>query len=166
MSVTTRPARREDAGDLRGILNGIVAAGGTTAHQTPFTTERVLSQYIVRDRGLVCTVVEVDGKCAGFQSLAWPDEDGQAFPDGWAIIATFVSPAAAGRGAGRALFAATTDAARAAGVRVIDATIRADNSGGLAFYERMGFVDYDVLPAVPLRDGTRVDRVRKRFDLA
>jgi len=35
---------------------------------------------------------------------------------------------------------------------VIDATIRADDTGGLAFYARQGFVDYDRLVGVP-RDG-------------
>jgi ribosomal protein S18 acetylase RimI-like enzyme len=48
---------------------------------------------------------------------------------------------------------------------VIDATIRADNTGGLAFYSRQGFVDYDRLVGVPLEDGTPVDRLRKRFDI-
>ena len=50
-------------------------------------------------------------------------------------------------------------------MRTIDATIRADNTGGLAFYGRMGFTDYDCVAGVPLKDGTLVDRIRKRFDL-
>jgi ribosomal protein S18 acetylase RimI-like enzyme len=68
-------------------------------------------------------------------------------------------------GVGSALFEETKKAARAAGVRTIDATIRADNTGGLAFYTRMGFVDYDRRVGVPLKNGTPVDRVRKRFDV-
>ena len=63
------------------------------------------------------------------------------------------------------MFAATLEAARAARVAVIDATIRADNTGGLAFYARQGFVDYDRLVGVPLKDGTPMDRIRKRFDI-
>ena len=47
----------------------------------------------------------------------------------------------------------------------IDATIRADNRGGLAYYERMGFREQTRLLGVPLRDGRPVDRVRKRLDL-
>ena len=61
------------------------------------------------------------------------------------------------------------DAARWAlaqyGREAINATIRADNAGGLAFYTKQGFVDYGVTPAVPLADGTPVDRVHKRFSL-
>jgi hypothetical protein len=47
----------------------------------------------------------------------------------------------------------------------INATIRADNVGGLAFYSRLGFTDHGISRAVPLRDGTPVDRVSKRFIL-
>lgn len=86
-------------------------------------------------------------------------------PEGWATIGTFARVGLTQRGVGRALFAETLKAARAAGIKVIDATIRADNAGGLAFYARQGFVDYDRLIGVPLNDGTPVDRVRKRFEV-
>jgi hypothetical protein len=29
----------------------------------------------------------------------------------------------------------------------------------------MGFIDHEIVPAVPLKDGTPVDRIRKRFAL-
>ena len=67
---------------------------------------------------------------------------------------------------GSALFAATCAEARRLGLTGINATIRADNSGGLAFYSRQGFRDHSVRAAVPLKDGTPVDRVSKRFSLA
>ena len=63
------------------------------------------------------------------------------------------------------LFSATRFAAKAAEVKTIDATIRADNVGGLKYYSGLGFTDYDVLKQIPLNDGTPVDRIRKRFDL-
>lgn len=165
MQITTRLATPADAEALVAIVNEIIRAGGTTAHQTPFDTRRMTCHYISPDRGVTCVVAETDGTALGFQSLVWPDEEGDVFPEGWAIIASFVAPDAAGRGVGRALFAATRAAAEAAGVTAIDATIRADNTVGLSFYDRLGFVDYDVLPAVSLRDGTRVDRIRKMFSL-
>ena len=165
MPPTIRPASAEDAPVLAEILNRIIALGGTTAHQTPFTTERMLRSYVEPERNISCSVAELGGAAVGFQSLMWPDEEGTPFPDGWAIIASFVDSACAGQGVGRRLFDATRDAARAAGVRVIDATIRADNAGGLAYYRALGFEDYDVLPAVPLRNGARVDRVRKKFTI-
>lgn len=164
MTVTTRAAIPSDSSALTEIFNGIVLAGGTTAHQTPFDTARMQRHYIEPKTLISCTVAEVNGKIAGFQSLVWPDENGQPFPAGWAVIASFVGAGFAGQGVGRALFNATLDAAIQANVKTIDATIRADNSGGLAYYNSLGFADYDILPSVPLRDGTRVDRIRKRID--
>ena len=69
------------------------------------------------------------------------------------------------RGTGAALFQATLPAARAAGAEVIDATIRADNRPGLAYYARIGFVDYATDPDWALADGQVVGRVQRRFDL-
>lgn len=166
MSVIIRPATTADATALVAIVNPIIIAGGTTAHQTPFDAQRMARHYIAPPQLVCCSVAELDGVVSGFQSLMWPDEEGDSFPDGWAIIASFVAGHAAGNGIGRALFAATKTAALAAGVTTIDATIRADNLGGLAYYSRLGFEDYEVLSAVPLRDGGLVDRVRKRLDLA
>ncbi len=66
---------------------------------------------------------------------------------------------------GSALFAATRERARQIGLSAINASIRADNIGGLTFYGKMGFMDHSVVPGVALKDGGRVDRVSKRFPL-
>lgn len=164
MVLRIRPAIRDDAQPLLDVLNPIIEAGGTTAHQTLFDKGRLLRHYLQPPRLISCQVADLDGVPVGFQSLVWPDDEGDPFPDGWAIVASFVRPDVAGQGVGRGLFTATRDAARDAGVAVIDATIRADNEVGLAYYRAMGFRDYDILFGVPLRDGTLVDRIRKRFD--
>ena len=160
-----RPATRADAPDMTALLNAIIAQGGTTAHQTPFDTDRMIAHYIEAPFGLSCMVAEEDGRVIGFQALEWPDPAGDRFPEGWGFIASFVASEAAGKGVGQHLFAATRAAARQAGMVAIDATIRADNVPGLKYYSGLGFVDYDRLRDVPLRDGTRVDRIRKRYDL-
>ena len=159
-----RPARLSDAAEMTVLINEIIAAGGTTAYEDPFTGDSMAANYIAAPLLIACHVAEVDGKVQGFQALWHPRPD-SAVPDGWAIIATFAKLGGSQRGIGSALFEATKTAARAAGVTTIDATIRADNSGGLAFYSSRGFVDYDRLIDVPLKDGRPVDRVRKRFDL-
>ena len=163
MTIEVRAATKDDAEALSGILNAIINAGGTTAHQSPFDASRMHRHYIAPDNLVCCSVAEIDGRIAGFQTLMWPDEMGQPFPKGWAVIASFVSLDAAGQGIGRALFAATKASALAASVHTIDATIRADNLGGLAYYQSLGFTDYDILRNVPLRDGNRVDRIRKKL---
>lgn len=157
-----RPATVEDAPQMTALLNAIIAKGGTTAHQAPFDDVRMIADYIERPTGLATHVAEVDGRIGGFQYIGTAPDD---LPEGWATIASFVAEDMAGHGIGRALFAETKTAASMAGIKTIDATIRADNVPGLAYYTAIGFVDYDVLRDVPLTDGSRVDRIRKRFDL-
>ena len=41
---------------------------------------------------------------------------------------------------------------------------RADNTPGLGYYGKMGIKEVDRLIAVPLSDGTPVDRVIRRFE--
>jgi L-amino acid N-acyltransferase YncA len=165
MTLIVRPAISADAPAMTQLLNAVIAIGGTTAHQRSFDADRMLHHYIAPDGLISCVVAEADARIVGFQVLVWPNDAGDPFPDGWAIIASFVQPGLTGQGIGRALFAATRRKAVSSGVRTIDATIRADNAGGLAYYAAQGFVDYAVLRDVPLRSGTCVDRVRKRLDL-
>jgi L-amino acid N-acyltransferase YncA len=63
------------------------------------------------------------------------------------------------------LFAMTCNRARALGLLAINASIRADNAGGLAFYQKQGFIDHDIIKGVPLKSGMRVDRIVKRYSL-
>lgn len=127
------------------LLNAIIARGGTTAYREPFTDERMRADYVEAALGISSVVAERDGSILGFQALHWPDPGwtgANPLPAGWAYIATFVAIGMQGHGIGTRLFAATRAAARAAGVRAIDATIRRENAGGLAYYSRMGFEDY------------------------
>ncbi|MCB2135007.1 MAG: GNAT family N-acetyltransferase [Rhodobacteraceae bacterium] len=163
-----RPATADDAGSLAALLNDIIAKGGSTAHLRPFDRDRMLAHYIRPPLLIACTMAEDADGALGFQTLEWCDPDWpgpEALPSDWAVIASFVAARARGTGVGRALWQVSLGAARAAGVRSIDATIRADNAGGLGYYSALGFIDYDRLLALPLSDGRPVDRVRKRFDL-
>ena len=156
-----RQATPDDAAALCALLNEIIAIGGTTAHQTPFTVERFRSTYIDTPTRLSCAAAFDGTGALGFQSLSWPAKGDYPVPDGWAVIGSFVRAGLQGRGIGQHLWAMSRVAARAAGVQAIDATIRADNVPGLRFYAGLGFTDWDVIRAKPLRDGTPVDRIRK-----
>jgi len=48
-------------------------------------------------------------------------------------------------------------------VTAINATLRTDNHGGLAFYTKMGFEDWKRDAAVQLQDRMPVDRVSNRY---
>lgn len=158
MSLTVRPFVPGDEGPLTEILNDIIAAGGTTAYEVPFTPERLRAYHLDGPSVLCCHVALSDGVPVGFQVVnANPD-----LPEGWGDMASFTCRDPAVPGAGTALFRATQARAKALGIPMLNATIRADNAPGLGYYARMGFEDYAVLKAVPLSDGTKIDRIRRK----
>lgn len=161
-----RLADPKDAQGMVDVINPLIKRGDTTAHQTPFTVERITNHYIQPENLLSCHVASEGETILGFQALMWANDPvNDPMPDGWAYIASFVSDNSAGKGIGHQLFEATKQLAKTAGAVAIDATIRADNIPGLGYYSKIGFVDYDRLIAVELSDGRRIDRIRKKFVL-
>jgi L-amino acid N-acyltransferase YncA len=152
-----RAATPADAAAMAAILNAIIAIGGTTAHEDPKTDAKVLHDYITGPDVLACSVAEQDTKVIGWQSAGWY----HGHPD----IGTFVQPGIQAKGIGAQLFALTCTTLRAKGITYILATIRADNVPGLAYYARMGFRDIAHDPDYTLRNGTKVGRVTRQFDL-
>jgi L-amino acid N-acyltransferase YncA len=163
MSIQVRPATSADAPELTELLNTIIARGGTTALEEPFTPELLDEAYLTGPDVLSC-VVAVDpdsGRLEGFQTLIRLAH----LPEDWGDIGTFSRVNGTQRGIGSALFAATRERARELSLAAMNAQIRADNLGGLAFYGKIGFQDYAVDRAVPLSDGTPIDRINKRYML-
>lgn len=160
MTVKIRSATPADAAELADLINEIIAIGGTTAWQTKFTPESFAEHYIDGPDCLSCFVAEAD-RLYGFQGLGRSKD----LPANWADIGSFARVQPKLPGVGAALFAATKMKARELGLVTINAQIRADNKPGLGFYSKMGFVDYGVKKDVPLKDGTIVDRILKRYDL-
>ena len=159
-----RPAVASDKEQLADILNGVIAIGGTTAYQTPVAPEYFDSLIDNPDPKTFLHVAEKDGQLEGMQWMRPMDPDDMTLGE-MGGIATFARPGTAQKGIGTALFQTTFAASVAAGYAVLDATIRADNTGGLAYYAKMGFQDHAVTKEVPLADGTEVDRVHKRLKL-
>ena len=155
-----RPATPADVPQLVDILNQIIAIGGTTAYQDPLD-----GSYLDRFfKGHAKTFLHVAETVDGIQGMQWMDALDPP-NDHIGGIATFARPKTAQRGIGTALFDTTAAASIAAGYTELYAKIRADNTGGLAYYEKMGFRDHLVDRAVPLKDGTPVDRITKRLKL-
>ncbi|MGL5008841.1 MAG: GNAT family N-acetyltransferase [Paracoccaceae bacterium] len=152
-----RCAQSQDAAAMADILNAVIAIGGTTAHQTAKSVETVLANYITGPDVLSSVVAEDQGQVIGWQSAEhW---------QGDAHIGTFVRPGIQAKGVGAAMFALSRDILHEAGITSIIASIRKDNVPGLAYYARMGFVDFAEDPGFALDDGTVVGRVHRRFDL-
>ena len=140
-----RPARAGDAAAMAGLLNGIVAMGGATAHRGRFDAARITETFMAGRFAIGCFAATGAVGLQGFQALEWSDPDwpgDDRLPADWALIATFTAPEARRSGVGRALFAATAAAARDAGVRWIVAAIRRENRAAAAFYAALGFVDW------------------------
>ncbi|WP_439545252.1 GNAT family N-acetyltransferase [Sandarakinorhabdus sp.] len=161
--ISVRPVAASDATELAELLNAIIAAGCTTALQQSFSPENLADTYLNGPNVFCCLVAvhTASGRIEGFQTVGRLP----SLPDNIGDIGTFARMGGTQRGVGSALFAATVARTRALGLFALNAVIRADNIGGLAFYSRQGFVDHDILPAVPLQDGTPVDRIIKRYRL-
>ena len=141
MSIIIRPAEEKDAVGIANVLRDLVKAGKRSKRDDP---EFALQHYIAHANRIECLVAEDnEGRIFGFQSikLAIIDNEYDA-PTGWALIGTHISPKAARRGIGKALFSVTRKAAARAGVPAIEAFIAARNAEGQAYYGAMGFVDY------------------------
>lgn len=159
-----RAATPDDIPALANILNALIDAGGTTALEIPFSYEDFDRQF-VSGANVVCCHVAIDQAtrhALGFQMLERDRDPASDRID----IATFARSEPKVVGVGTVLFAVTKARAQALGIPTIIAEIRADNRGGLAYYDKMGFRTFKTLPSVPLRDGTPVDRILKRFDFA
>ncbi len=158
-----RPVRRGDVAELCALLDEIIGIGGTTAIESPMSQEEFRDHFVDGAAHVACFVAEAEtGKLLGYQSVERHDK----LPPGWADIATFARANPKTPGVGTALFQVTKVHAPKISVVALNATIRADNTGGLAYYAKMGFVTYTVHKAVPLMDGALVDRISKRYDLA
>lgn len=141
-----RPATPADAAGMAAVLRAIIAL---TGRDRPATADYVLEQYIAHPDRVACSVAVASGEILGFQSLRLARAGNPwAVTPGYGIIGTHIGPAAHRRGVGRALFAVSLAAARAAGLPAIDASIGEANTLGLAYYEAIGFRAYRSLPGV------------------
>ncbi len=160
--ITIRRAGVLDARQMAELLNAIIRKGGTTAHTTPVSRDTIL-QWMDRapERSAWHVAEEDTGNILGFQFLE-PHPD---LPPEACDIASFVRLGQTGLGVGSKLFDASRKAAKDLGYLWINATIRADNTGGLAYYQSRGFETYAHHPQQRLANGAIIDKISKRFDL-
>lgn len=161
--IRVRPAMELDATSMARLLNEIIGIGGTTAMVRAVTAGDI-TEWMACAPGRSTWHVALDEleRVVGFQ---WIEPNG-ALPPGAADVATFVQIGRTGLGIGSALFTATAKAAEDLGYVWINANIRADNHGGLTYYQSRGFRDYGAIEGHRLADGTRVDKRLKRYDLS
>ncbi|UYV37289.1 GNAT family N-acetyltransferase [Rhodobacteraceae bacterium D3-12] len=151
-----------DSSAMADLLNAIIARGGTTAITDPVTA-RDLQGWMQTNatRSAWHLAEDSGGTLLGFQFIGPHDN----LPPEACDVATFVRVGQTGLGIGSRLFTATQSAARALGYAWINATIRADNSGGLAYYQSRGFENWTRDDNVALGNGLIVSKISKRYDL-
>lgn len=160
--IRVRKAILLDAGSMAQLLNAIIEQGGTTAMTRPVTATDI-QEWMEFDPARSAWHVALDSaeEVQGFQWI----EPRDRLPANACDIATFVKIGKTGLGIGSKLFDGTRRAASELGYSWINASIRADNEGGLIYYQSRGFRDYGVIENQNLDSGLTVDKVLKRFDL-
>lgn len=158
--IHVRRAGALDAAPMAELLNEIIAEGGTTAMTEPVDRADFLGRFQTPQS--IWIVAEDDaGALLGFQWVTPLESE----PGLVAEIATFARVGRTGLGIGSALFAATREACLAEGYDWIRANIRADNTGGLIYYQSRGFEDYGRIDGYRMGNGQVVDKVLKRYAL-
>lgn len=160
--IRVRKAMALDAGSMARLLNAIIEKGGTTALTRPVTGDD-LQQWMASAPEQSAWHVALDDaeEVVGFQWIS-PHPD---LPPEAVDVATFVQMGKTGLGIGSALFTATSQAAKSLGYIWINATIRADNEGGLTYYQSRGFRDWHFDENITLESGQIVNKVSKRYDI-
>ena len=161
--INVRPAIALDAPSMARLLNPIIEDGSTTAITTKVTGDILVSWMSDKyDRDAWHVAVNDSEEVVGFQ---WIAQGGDYLPPEAAEIATFVQIGQTGLGIGSKLFDATKQAAKDLGYAWINANIRADNEGGLIYYQSRGFQDYGRIEGYEMANGQKVDKILKRYDL-
>lgn len=156
-----RPAGAQDAGPLAVLLNEVIAQGGTTAMVNPIDAAYIRARISESPRAIWILAEDDAGHLKGFQYVSPHKDIGPEV----AQIATFARVGQTGLGIGSKLFSTMCEMCRDHGYVWINAEIRADNTGGLIYYQSRGFEDYGRIKDYRLDDGMVVDKVLKRYDL-
>jgi GNAT superfamily N-acetyltransferase len=160
--IRIRLAGPADARDIADMLSRVLASADTSAIPGPVDAGTIREWMAFAPARSVWHVAENDrGEILGLQWI----EPHAGLPADAASIATFVAPGRQQLGIGSALFPTTERAARQLGYEWTNASIRADNPGGLTYYQSRGFRTWNREEGVEIAPGKIVDRVSTRYDL-
>jgi L-amino acid N-acyltransferase len=153
-----RAAQRQDAPAIAAIWNPVIretAATFTTLEKTPAGLAADVAARAAEGKAFL--LAEEDGQVLGFATyFQFRNGPGYARTMEHTVV---LSPAARGRGVGRALMAALEDHARAGGAHSLWAGVSAENPAGLGFHRAIGFAEIARLPEVGFKFGRWMDLV-------
>ncbi len=147
-----------DLDDLCAATELAIAAGGGFGWLRP-PRRHLLESYwkgvlLVPDRHLL--IGRLDGAIAASAQLIRPTRNNEAQAHQAQLTTSFVVPWARGRGLGRMVTRAAEEAARAAGVTVINLDLRETQPTAIRLYEGLGYIRWGEHPAYAMVDGKQV----------
>jgi L-amino acid N-acyltransferase YncA len=158
--IRIRPVRLEDAEGLARVLNPLIASGSYTVLDRSFTVDE--ERNFIRsfpERGIFHVAQQEPGDLiVGFQNVEPFSTYTQAFAH-VGVIGTYLDPSGQRKGIGRLLFESTRWAAREKGYEKFFAFVRADNTGALSFYKRIGFSVIGIAKQQAKINGEYIDEV-------
>ena len=137
---TIRAATVDDADQLSVVMNAVIAEGGLTLFDRPFSVadERAFITSLGPRSAL--HVVEIDGTIAGVQSIDIYSTMAASLAH-VATMGTWLRADARGRGLGRALAERSLAFAIEQGYLKIVISVLASNTRALGFYRSLGFTE-------------------------
>jgi L-amino acid N-acyltransferase YncA len=158
MEVSIRPARITDAQGVVDVINSVIQEGGLTALYPVLTVGQ--EEAFIQGLGprSVMYVAELAGSILGVQTLE-PLAPYTRAMDHVAVLGTYVYRNFRQQGVGSRLTERSLAYARQEGYEKAVVYVRASNSGGQAFYRRVGFVPKAILERQVKIDGTYDDEV-------
>ncbi|MES2036162.1 MAG: GNAT family N-acetyltransferase [Pseudomonadota bacterium] len=135
MSLVVRPAIAEDAATIHRFVLDL--AIHHEHHEVQTTLAEIEQALFGPTPHAFCDIAELDGEILGIATwfYTWSSWTGRR---GLYLEDLFVTDAARGTGAGRALMAALAQRCAAEGLPRIEWAVQGDNEGGQAFYSRLG----------------------------
>jgi phosphinothricin acetyltransferase len=143
MPITIRRATVEDATSIAGVLNAVIAEGGLTIFDRPFSVDE--EREFISTLGPRSALHVADGGrgILGVQSIDRFSHFASSLSH-VATMGTWLIPEARGRRIGRMLFTESVSFARASGYRKIVVQVLAMNERALRFYRSLGFRDIGI----------------------
>ncbi|MEX0814086.1 MAG: GNAT family N-acetyltransferase [Dongiaceae bacterium] len=150
--------RGTDLHDLCEAADDAIGAGGGFGWLTP-PPRNIMESYwrgvlLVPDRTLF--VGRLDGGIAGSAQLVRPPRNNEAQGHAAQLTTSFVAPWARGHGLARAIVLAVEDAARAAGVAVLNLDVRETQEAANQLYRSLGYRHWGTHPCYARVDGRLV----------
>ena len=149
-----RKGRPGDAGQIADFWNPLIRETLVTFSPLERSEAEIGTMIESREAFLVA---EVEGVVLGFATYAqFRGGPGYAFTQEHTVI---LSPAAWGRGTGRALMLAIEDAARQHGHHALIGGVSGSNPAGIAFHAALGYAEVGRMPQVGWKFGQWHDLV-------